>query len=90
MQEAGFVDIVEKHYYWPVNTWPRGKREKLVGLWTQQNLLDGIHAMSMAILTRGLGWTPEAVEMLLMGVRNNLKNRRIHGYVDVYVWCGSW
>jgi hypothetical protein len=83
MAEIGFVDIVEKHYYWPLNSWPRGKREKLVGMWAQQNLLDGVNAMSMAILTRGLGWTKQAVELLLVGVRNDLRNRRIHSYVDV-------
>jgi hypothetical protein len=83
MEEAGFVDIVEKHYYWPMNTWPRGKREKLLGLWAGQNILDGVHGMSMAILTRGLGWSKEAVEMLLVGVRNDLKNRHIHSYIDV-------
>lgn len=83
MEEAGFVDIVEKHFYWPLNTWPRGKREKLVGMWAQQNLLDGVEAMSMAILTRGLGWSQEMVQMLLVGVRNDLKNRHVHAYVDV-------
>jgi len=83
MAEAGFVDIVEKHFYWPLNTWPRGKREKLVGMWAQQNLLDGVEAMSMAILTRGLGWSRESVEVLLAGVRNDIRNRHIHSYVDM-------
>lgn len=55
MEEAGFVDIVEKHFFWPLNSWPKGRREKLIALWTQQNLLDGIQAMSMAVLTRALG-----------------------------------
>lgn len=83
MEEVGFVDVEEKHFYWPLNSWPRGKREKLIGMWAQQNLLDGVEAMSMAILTRGLGWSREKVELLLVGVRNDLKNRHIHSYVDV-------
>jgi trans-aconitate methyltransferase len=43
MEEAGFVDIVEKHFYRPMNTWPKGKKEKLIAMWTQQDLLDGLH-----------------------------------------------
>lgn len=83
MREAGFVDVVEKHFYWPLNTWPRGKKEKLIGMWAQQNLLDGVQAMSLAVLTRGLKWTREQVEVLLVGVREDLKNRAVHSYVDV-------
>jgi hypothetical protein len=84
MHAAGFVDIVEKHFYWPLNPWPRGKKEKLVGMWAQQNLLDGVHAMSMALLTRGLGWSREQVELLLVGVRDDLRNRAVHSYIDLY------
>lgn len=80
MSEAGFVDVAEKHFYWPLNTWPRGKKEKLVGVWAQQNLLDGMQAMSLAILMRGLKWTRE---LLIGGVREDLKNRDVHTYVDV-------
>ena len=83
MREAGFVDIFERHFYWPLNTWPRGKKEKLIGMWAQQNLLDGVQAMSMAILTRGLKWSREEVEVLLAGVRDDLRNRAVHSYVDV-------
>jgi hypothetical protein len=75
MRDAGFVDVVERHFYWPLNTWPRGKKEKLIGMWAQQNLLDGVEAMSMALLTRGLKWSRAQVEVLLAGVRNDFKNR---------------
>lgn len=85
MEAAGFVDIVERHFYWPCNPWPRGKKEKLIGMWTQQNLLDGINAMSMAVLTRGAGWKKEEVEVFLASVRKDIKNREIHSYIDVLV-----
>ncbi|KAM3088535.1 hypothetical protein ACMFMG_000172 [Clarireedia jacksonii] len=88
MKEAGFVDIVEKHFYWPCNPWPKGKKEKLLAVWMQQNLMDGIHAMTMRNLTTGLGWRPEEVEMFLVEVRKDAKNRRIHSYVDVVVFYG--
>jgi hypothetical protein len=83
MRDAGFVDVVERHFYWPLNTWPQGKEEKLVGTWAQQNLLDGVEAMSMALLTRGLNWSRGQVEVFLAGVRNDLTNCAVHSYVDV-------
>jgi hypothetical protein len=63
--------------------WPRGKEEKLIGTWAQQNLLNGVEAMSMASLTRGLNWSTGQVEVFLAGVRNYLTNRAVHSYVDV-------
>jgi hypothetical protein len=29
MRDAGFVDVVARHFYWPLNTWPQDKEEKL-------------------------------------------------------------
>jgi hypothetical protein len=37
----------------------------------------------MALLTRGLKWSRERVELLLMGVRDDLRDRAVHSYVDV-------
>lgn len=88
MEEIGFVDVEEVHFPWAINPWPRGKKEKLVALWMQQDLLDGLHGMSVGMFTRGLGWTTERVELLLVGVRNDIKNRHIHTYVDTLVVYG--
>lgn len=32
MEEAGFVDIVERIYKWPVNRWPANKKMKEMGM----------------------------------------------------------
>lgn len=88
MREAGFVDIVEKRYYWGTNPWVRGEKRKLQAAWCQQNLLDGLNAMSMALFTRVLGWSMERIEVLLAGVRNDLKDRKIHAYAEVYIVYG--
>jgi hypothetical protein len=86
MGDAGYVDV-KRHFYWlntwALNMWPQGKEEKLVGTWAQQSLLDGVEAMSMALLTRGLNWSRGQVEMFLAGVRNDLTNCAVHSYVDV-------
>jgi hypothetical protein len=64
-------------------TLAQDKEEKLVGTWAQQNLLYGVEAMSMALLTRGLNWSRGQVEVFLAGVRNDLTNCAVHSYVDV-------
>lgn len=80
MEQAGFVDVVEKHSYWPLDSWPRGRSEKQIGVWTQQNLLDGLNAMRMAALTRGLGWSTERVDVFFVEVKGNAGDRRINAY----------
>ncbi|KAM5386615.1 hypothetical protein ACJZ2D_000578 [Fusarium nematophilum] len=40
--EAGFVNVVETPYKWPMNTWPRGKEIKELGAWGNVNPVGGI------------------------------------------------
>ncbi|KAL3425459.1 methyltransferase domain-containing protein [Phlyctema vagabunda] len=83
LHEAGFVDVVEKHQYWPLNPWARGKKEKVLGMWTQQDMLDGLDGVSTALFVRGLNWTKEQVDVFLERVRKDVKNTDIHAYVDL-------
>ncbi len=53
---------------------------KTMGLWQMTNFLDGIHAVSMTIFTKGMGMSPEAVELLLVDVRRDIRNLNIHFY----------
>jgi len=32
--EAGFVDVVEHHYVWPTNNWPKDRLLKEIGKWS--------------------------------------------------------
>jgi hypothetical protein len=82
-EEAGFEDVVEKKFEWPVGTWAKGKRNKMLGLWCREDLLSALEGISLAILTRGLGMSREAVEGLLVGVRDDIKSNRIHAYIPV-------
>lgn len=78
--DAGFEDIVETRFAWPINSWPRRKEDKILGLYHMTNMLDGIHGMSSRAMTKGLGMTTQEVELLLVDVRKDLKTRSIHGY----------
>jgi hypothetical protein len=84
-QEVGFVDVCERRLQWPQNTWPSGEKNKMMGMWTMVNALDAVVSVSTVLLIRVLGMSPEEVELMMMGVRKDMKNRAIHCYYPVYV-----
>ena len=83
MHEQGFTNIQHTLYKWPGNPWPKKKEDKELGLWVMQNILDGLHGFTMALFTRVLGWGADEVELLLMNVRKDVKNKKIHTYWQV-------
>jgi len=82
LQDIGFEDVHEEVYMWPINTWPRDKGLKELGMWFREDVL-GVLPATGRLLTKGLGWAPEEVEVLLAGVREDIKNRRVHMFEEV-------
>ena len=83
VEEAGFVDVQEKIYKWPVNTWPKDKGMKQFGVWSRENTSAILEALALAPLARFLGWSVEEVQVLLAGARRDIKNTNIHSYWTV-------
>lgn len=50
IQEAGFVDVVEKKYKLPVGGWPKDAKLKEIGRWNLLFLTEGLEGMSLFIL----------------------------------------
>ena len=88
MEEAGFVDVVEVVHKWPSNTWPKDPEHKEIGMWNYMNILQGLQGFTMAPFTRGLGWSPAQVEVFLVDVRKDLKDRKIHAYWPIHFVYG--
>jgi SAM-dependent methyltransferase len=84
MEEIGFEDVVEKHFYWPTSPWPKGKYFKQVSLYWQENLLTGIEALSLKVMGV-MGWSAEDIRPFLEGVRKDVKDTSIHAYLPMYV-----
>ncbi|KAK4132172.1 S-adenosyl-L-methionine-dependent methyltransferase [Trichocladium antarcticum] len=89
MADAGFRNVTQVEYRWPTNPWPRDAKYKDVGSWCYFNLLDSLQAASLFLFTNVLGWSPDAVEVFLVDVRKDLKNRNIHAYFPVLVVYGQ-
>lgn len=83
MEVAGFVDVVEEHFQWPINTWPKGIYHKTLGTLFNKDLVEGLLGFSMAILTRAYNMTLEEVETFSVDVKDDLNNKAIHAYAAV-------
>ncbi|KAH7227298.1 S-adenosyl-L-methionine-dependent methyltransferase [Fusarium oxysporum] len=83
MTEIGFVDVKETPFKWPSNHWPKEKRFKILGEWSNLNTVNLLNGLSMALFTRCLGWTPEEVNVFLVDVRKDLNNPKIHAYWSI-------
>jgi hypothetical protein len=83
MKDAGFVNVTAKALKWPSNSWPKNNKKKKLGLWQGGNLAYGIEGFSLALFTRVLGWTKKEVDVFLMKVKNDIKDRTIHSYLPM-------
>ncbi|KAI5361823.1 Putative S-adenosyl-L-methionine-dependent methyltransferase [Septoria linicola] len=88
MEDAGFVDVQHKMFMWPSSSWPKDPFMKELGRWNQVNIIDGLEAFCLALLTRGLGWRKEEVDVFVARVSNDFRNRKIHAYFPMPVVYG--
>ena len=68
-----------------------GEMLTITGLWAHENISAGLQGLSLALFTRGLGWSTESLEVFLADVRKDMRNPRIHSYWPmcvVKVWQG--
>ncbi|KAG6010458.1 hypothetical protein E4U21_006460 [Claviceps maximensis] len=85
MQQAGFRNVTERVFHVPIGTWPKNKVLKTVGLYWRTILIDGLQAIAMGPLTRGLRWNREQVELLLMEVRQAYHDNNSLMYMPLHV-----
>ncbi len=83
MYHAGFVNIFEHVYKWPINAWPKNEEFKEIGRYVNQDLSEGLEGFSLKFLTGGLEWDKQEVEVLCAKVRNELRDRRLHAYLNM-------
>ncbi|CZT51588.1 uncharacterized protein RSE6_12748 [Rhynchosporium secalis] len=53
--EAGLVDVVEKKFFWPGNTWPRGKKQKEMRMTMLANFMEGVEAITLKMFRGCMG-----------------------------------
>jgi hypothetical protein len=70
-------------------TWPKNKTIQTVGLYMRTAVLDGLEAMSLGPLGRGLGESKEEVQVYLVHVRKCLMDNSMHSYFPFHVSYGQ-
>ena len=82
LKEAGFENVVEKHYYWPTSGWPKGKYYKQIAAYWQEDLLSGLEAISLKVMGL-MGWSAEEIRVFLEDVVKDVKDTSIHAYLPM-------
>ena len=87
-EKAGFIDLRQVVLKSPTNPWPKDKTLKEAGKYQMLAHLEGLEGISLALMTRGLGWKAEEVKVLIAKVRDEVKDRNIHSYQPKVVLVG--
>lgn len=66
IREAGFVDVVEKRFRWPVGPWSSDPKLKEIGRWNLLNWEEGMEGWVMAAYTRVLGVSLHATKYAIL------------------------
>lgn len=79
-KKAGFTNIHYKRFRWPIGTWPKDSKYKTIGAYNRLGWEDGIEGWAMFLFTNFMGWQREEVQVLIAGIRKELRNQSIHGW----------
>ena len=55
IEAAGFENVTEKAFKWPIGPWSSNPHLKQIGLWNLLQHEEGIEGWTMALLTRVMG-----------------------------------
>jgi hypothetical protein len=83
IKNAGFVDVHEKVYKWPIGPWPRDQKFKEAGMVNSQHWMSGMEGWCMWLLTKygdPEPWTKDEVHVYCAKLRSELKNPSYHAY----------
>ena len=83
---ANFTDITLDKVIVPTGPWPKNKEMKTLGAYQLLNMLDAASCYGQAHFTRVLGWSVDEYEVLSAKVREQLKDRTLQLYSDLYVF----
>lgn len=77
--DAGFADVTEYQYKWPIGTWPKDRKMKELGAWVRAHLDMGLEGYLMRLLKSLYGWTSEEVLVYCAEIRAQTKDKKCHG-----------
>ncbi|KAM0274360.1 hypothetical protein ACHAQH_007926 [Verticillium albo-atrum] len=89
VEKAGFQQVKQQIFKSPVGNWPKDARLKECGVFTRQNLVEGVQGFTVKLFGDVLGWSEQEIEVLNAGVRAAAKDSSVHPLFDVIVATGQ-
>ncbi|RDW64402.1 class I SAM-dependent methyltransferase [Aspergillus mulundensis] len=89
LEKAGFVNVTEETYKLPQSPWAKDPKMKELGRYHQLNMFEAMPTYCYALFTRVLGWQRPEIEVLVAGIRAELKDMSMHLYTKVHVIYGQ-
>ncbi|KAL6401347.1 hypothetical protein AUP68_15216 [Ilyonectria robusta] len=87
MEAAGFVDVQQEVFKFPIGPWPKDPKLKEIGTWQYWQELQVVESYTHGIYSRVLGWDNIEIEVFKAKVKNDFRNPAIHIYLPVvFVW----
>jgi len=86
--DAGFVEVTEHRFKWPIGDWPKDPRLKQIGMYNRLQWEEGIEGWCVYLLRNIMHWSQEEVAVYLAHMRTALRDRSIHAYHEMSVVCG--
>lgn len=80
-EEAGFVDVKEVHYQWPLGKWAKGEKMKKVGEMFQEDVESLMDVLAERLLVRGAGMEKEKAGEMVEAVRRDCRGGKVHAYM---------
>lgn len=84
---AGFEDVHEENYRWPLGQWPKDKTLKELGAWGRMHIDMGAENWVLRLLT-SFGWEVEDVKTLCARLRKQMRTRGVHALHQMNVVYG--
>jgi hypothetical protein len=83
MEEAGFVNITENILRCAIGKWPKDKRQKDLGAWTQLRLDMGLGDFAERRLKTVMNWENDEILILVAKCRSSVQNSKEGLYHDL-------
>lgn len=84
LEDAGFVNIVEKPLKIPFSEWPADPRLREIGLYTRAAFERDMRGAVNMPATQ-LGWSDKEIILYCSQLRKDMRNMKMHGYFNTAV-----
>lgn len=89
LSSYGFINVRHEIKKIPIGPWAKHKTLKTIGEYARSGVTSGLEAMAFGPLCRGMGWSTEEVEVMLIDVRKSLLDPNIHVYLPYHITYGQ-